>query len=227
MNDALLNILVITVTLILIAGIFIVVNRRKQAQELQIKQLADEHGWQVFFIRESLRSGFVITNSTWRFESTATSSGRESGPGSTDISLCTTWTTSLPGSPVYIGSKTKGANLSGMIGRGAQTLLQYMTGSTMQNLSALQVGNRQLCERYTIFAQDETAARQLLSTEVESRLLAWTGMPLLIRQDANGLAVEINGFQGKKPDEILPIIQLGQALSARRQTENAIIEIEP
>ena len=190
MNDALLNILVITVTLILIAGIFIVVNRRKQAQELQIKQLADEHGWQVFFIRESLRSGFVITNSTWRFESTATSSGRESGPGSTDISLCTTWTTSLPGSPVYIGSKTKGANLSGMIGRGAQTLLQYMTGSTMQNLSALQVGS--------------------------SQLLAWTGMPLLIRQDANGLAVEINGFQGKKPDEILPIIQLGQALSQCR-----------
>ena len=224
MNNVLLNILVITVTLVLIAGIFFFTSRRNKAQELRIKQLADEHGWQFFTIHENLRSGFMITNSVWRFESTATASGRESGPGSTDISLRTTWSTSLPGSTVYIGSKSAVVSVSGLTSSTAQALFHFATAPALKNLTESQVGSSQLHERYSIWVEDDSTAAQLLTPEVESSLLAWTGMPLLIRQDVNGLSVEINGYQAKKPDEILPIIQLGQALTASRHPENAIME---
>jgi len=224
MNEGLLNILVITGTLIIIGAIFFVTNRRKKADEQALQKLSSENDWQVFFIRESLRSGLVITGENWRFESTATSSGRESGPGSSDIALRTTWSANLPGSPVYISSKPANASLSGASVRAAQALLQFMSDSTMQNLRESQAGSSRLHQRYRVWAQDDGAVAQLLTPEVETGLLEWAGAPLLIRQDTDGLVVEINGFQIKKPGEILSVIQLGQALSAGRLPENAIIE---
>lgn len=185
--------------------------------------MAAEHGWLYEPIHERLTWGFRLKTSDWTFEALSRSSGKETSPGSTDISMSTTWQAPRTGRTVLIGALQSNVNLGNMGAILTQQVLHLALGSQADGLTEIQPilginSQAALRQKYMLWAQEVSDCEKLLSPTVESALLNWKGKEPLVKLTSSGLSIQIQGEHVKKPEKIIAIIQLGEALLAALST---------
>jgi len=210
MDDITLNLLVIAVLAITGGLVFLIVRRKQAHTEQELRQLAAESGWKVESIREPLAWGLKITSPRWTLEALSRSSGRESGPGSSDVAMLTTWHAPAPGSTLLIGPRASTANLGGMGEMLTRQVLQLALGADATGLTEIQAGSAAFQQKYMLWAQNPANAR--LSPNLETTLFNWKGSQPLIKRTSEGLTIELRGVRLAKPAEIRALVALGEIL---------------
>ncbi len=212
MDDITLNLLVIAVLAILGGLVFLLVRRKQAKNEQELRQLAAERGWQYESVREPLAWGLKLTSPRWTLEALSRSSGRESGPGSSDVAMLTTWHAPAPGSTFLLGPRTSTANLGGMGEMLQQQVLQLALGADANGLSEIQAGSAAFQQKYMLWAQHPETVR--LSPALESALLAWKGVQPVIKRTSAGLTIELRGVRLANPAELRALVELGEQILA-------------
>ncbi len=210
MDDITLNLIVLAVLAILGGLVFFLVRRKQAQNEQELIQLATERGWKYETIREPLAWGLKLTSPRWTLEALSRSSGQEAGPGSSDVSMLTTWHAPAPGSTFLIGARTSTANLGGMGEMLTRQVLQLALGADASGLSEIRAGSAAFQQKYMLWAQNPAEIR--LSPALESALLNWKGPQPLIKRTSAGLTIELRGVRLSKPAEIRALAQLGEIL---------------
>jgi hypothetical protein len=212
MDDITLNLIVIAVFALAGGGIFLIVRRKQAEGEQKIIQMALERGWKYESLREPLAWGLRLASPRWTLEALSRSSGRETGPGSSDISMSTIWRANTPGSTLLIGERSSQANLGSFGAMLQQQALQLALGADADGLQEIQAGSEAFRKVYMLWAQNPSEI--LLPASLESALLNWKGVKPLIKRTSEGLTIELRGVRLQKMDEINVLIQLGEALLA-------------
>lgn len=212
MDDITLNLLVLAV-LAIAGGLIFLLIRGKQAQnEQQIRQMAAENGWTYQSIREPLAWGLKLTSPRWTLEALSHSSGRESGPGSSDIAQNTVWRANSPGATFLLGPRAGQADLGGFGDLLQQQVLQLALGADADGVREIQAGSAAFQQKYMLWARNPDADR--ISPALESALLNWKGVKPVIKRTSEGLTIELRGTRLEKPAEIGALVQLGETLLA-------------
>jgi hypothetical protein len=214
MDDITLNLIVLAAFALIGGLIFFLVRHKQAASEQEIVQMAAEHGWTYESVREPLAWGLRLKSPRWTLEAISRSSGKETGPGSSDVTLSTTWHTDAPGSALLIGEHKSQANLGGFGKMLTRQVLQLALGADANGLTEIQAGSETFQQKYILWAQETAETGQLLTPAIESSLLAWKGEKPLIKRTSAGLTIELRGVRLQKADEINAIVQLGEALLA-------------
>lgn len=210
MDDITLNFIVLA-ALAIAGGLVFLLVRRKQAQnEQEIRQLAAESGWKYESIRQPLAWGLKLTSPRWTLEALSRSSGRESGPGSSDIAQTTVWRAESSGNPFLLGPRAGQVNLGGLGDMLQRQVLEAALGAEADGLREIQAGSAAFQQAYMLWAQN--ADTVCLSPTIESTLLNWKGVKPVIKRTSSGLSIEIRGVQLSKPAELRALAQLGELL---------------
>ncbi len=212
MNDILLNLFVLAVFAVIAVGILLFVRNKQADQKKEIERMAAQRGWSYESLREPLAWGERIKGANWTLEAISTSSGRETGPGSSDVSMLTTWKADAPGSTVLIGKGSAQANLGALGDALAQQVLQLALGADADGVVEVDVGSPEFRNQYMVWAQEPAEAGKLVSPALQAALLKWKGEPPLIKRTGQGLILEVSGVHLKKPDELTALIQIGELL---------------
>lgn len=215
MDDITLNLLVIAVFVIIGGLIFFLVRSKQSENEQNIIQFATEHGWKYESLREPLAWGTRLSSPQWTIEALSRSSGKESGPGSSDVSISTTWQANAPGSILLIGVRTAAPNLGGFGAALSQQVLQLALGADASGLTEIQTGSDAFRKTYMLWAHPSTEVTP--TSALESALLNWKGVKPLIKRTSKGLTIELRGVRYQKYDEFNALVQLGEALLAAYQ----------
>jgi hypothetical protein len=174
--------------------------------------MATERGWLYESIHERLAWGFRLSTADWIFEALSRSSGRETSPGSSDVSMSTTWHSQKTGQTILIGPRQSTKNLGSLGNILAQQVLNYALGSDAKGLKEVQAGSTLFRQHYMVWAQETNVCEMLLSPAVESALLDWKGKVPVVKLTSAGLSVEIHDERVQNIEKISAIIQLGEAL---------------
>jgi LPXTG-motif cell wall-anchored protein len=210
MDDITLNLLALAGFALIGGLIFFLVRRKQSANEQAIMQLAAEKGWKVETIREPLLWGQRLISPHWTLESVSRASGKESGPGSSDISMLTVWRADAPGSTLLIGERQSGADL-GTFGEMLQKqILQQVLGVDADGLSETPVGSEALRQKYMVWAKSGAEIR--ISPVLESILFEWKGVKPVIKRTSEGLIIELSGAHLKTAPDLLRLINLCETL---------------
>jgi len=226
MENLIPSLIVIAVCGVVIIAIFWLVNRNKVQQELKIKEIASLRGWEYERIQEPLAKGYrlrgVIDTIPWSLEGLTESNSHEAGPGSSETSSSTRWRSpagNLPGGLVVIGPRTPGSTsaAAGMMGSAlVQAALRLMVGKDASQISTLReanAGSASLQRRYMVWAHSEADAQHLLSSSVESALLAWpVKLPLVVKLGPQGLEIHLAQRKVTSPIEMDELASLGSRL---------------
>ncbi|NTV36983.1 MAG: hypothetical protein HGA53_08520 [Anaerolineaceae bacterium] len=223
MSEITQNLIFILVAGIIVAGIFFFTGRAKKQKEAAFAKMAAEQGWMYQSLNDRLTRGFRLQASNWTFETLAKFADREAGPGSVNVSYQTRWWTgekSLPGRLAFIGPRTSAGNMNipgaAMLMQMALPMMLGDQSSLAAGLSEVQTGSDALRQRYMIMAHDPADMSNLLSDALERALLGWPAGSLpVIKQSPNGLLIEINNFEAKKPSDVQAVINLGKILQIR------------
>jgi hypothetical protein len=214
MNDILLNLFVLAVFAIIAVGILLFVRTKQAEQKKEIERMAAQRGWSYESLREPLAWGERIKGPNWTLEAVSTSSGRETGPGSSDVSMLTTWKADDPGSTLLIGKGSTQASLGVMGDALTQQVLKMALGADAYDLVEVEVGSPEFRSQYMVWAQEPTEAGKLVSPALQAALLKWKGEPPVIKRTSQGLVIEVHGVHLKKPAELTELIQMGELLLA-------------
>jgi hypothetical protein len=210
MNDITLNLIVLAVLALIGGGIFLLVRRKQAEGEQKINQLAAVQGWKYESIREPLAWGLRLQSAQWTLEAISRSSGKETAPGSSDVSMSTTWHAGAPGSTLLIGARTSQANLGGFGDMLTRQVLQLALGADANDLTEIHAGSETFQRKYMLWAQNPAEAEKIITPILESDLLAWKGQTPLIKRTSGGLTIELRGVRLKTSDEILKLVRLGE-----------------
>lgn len=211
MDDITLNLIVLA-GFALLGGLVFLLVRRKQASEAQaVQMLAAEKGWKVESIREPLLWGQRLTSPRWTLESVSRTSGKESGPGSSDISMLTVWQANIPGATILIGERQSQADIGAFGEMLMRQVLQQALGADADGLTEVKAGSEAFQQKYMLWAQKPEDVR--ITSGIEAALLSWKGNKPLIRRTSEGLNIEQQGVQIKTRFEFEQIINLGEMLS--------------
>jgi hypothetical protein len=212
MNDITLNLIVLAVLALVGGGIFWLVRHKQVDNEQEIVQLAASHGWEYESVREPLAWGVRLKSPQWILEAISRSSGKEAGPGSSDVAMSTTWHADAPGSTLFIGARTSQAKLGSFGDMLTRPVLQLALGSDASGMSEIQFGSDTFLRKYMLWAQDPAEAEKSITPRLESALLTWKGQLPLIKRTSDGLTIELRGVRLKKSDDILMLVRLGEIL---------------
>lgn len=210
MDDITLN-LVTLAGFALLGGLVFWLVRRKQAAEAQaVQDLAAEKGWKIETLREPLLWGERLISPRWSLEAISRSSGRESGPGSSEVAMQTIWHADQPGPTLLIGERSSQANLGSFGGMLQQQVLQQALGAEAEGLSETQLGSQALREKYMLWDTPDSEIH--ISPRLELILLEWKGVKPLIKRSSAGLTIELRGAHLKTAPDLLRLIDLGETL---------------
>jgi len=210
MNDLVLNFVVIAGILIIAIAIFIFFNQRQKRDKKTLTQFANQNGWKIEHIRKPLEKGFTITAREWAIESIMRSSGRESGPGSTDWEQKTTWFASKLGTTILIGPRNAQVDITPIVKKFAQRLFKTDLGADADGLKEVHIGSTAFQEKYMVWAQDSERIDSFLTPGMQYSLLSWERIPPLIKRTSKGTSIELNGIQLKNPEALNALISLGE-----------------
>ena len=217
----------IAITAVIVVAIFWFVNRNKVQQEQQIQKIAQPcAGWEYERIQERLATGYrmcgTINDIPWSLEGLTESIDHEAGPGSAETTSTTRWRSpvgNLPGGLVVIGPRTPGSTsaAAGMMGSAlVQAALRLMVGKDASQISTLReanAGSDSLQRRYMVWAHSEADAQHLLSSSVESALLAWpVKLPMIIKLGPRGLEIRLTQRKVTSSIEMDGMVDLGRRL---------------
>jgi hypothetical protein len=211
MDDITLNLLTLAAFALIGGLIFFLVQRKNAADEQAILQLAAEKGWKVEFIREPLLWGQRLTSPRWTLESVSRASGKETGPGSSDVSMLTVWQANIPGATILIGERQSQADLGAFGEMLMRQVLQQALGADADGLTEVKAGSEAFQQKYMLWAQKPEDVR--ITSSIEAALLNWKDSKPLIRRTSEGLSIEQQGVQIKTRSEFEQIINLGEMLS--------------
>ena len=210
MDDITLNLITLA-GFALLGGLIFWLVRRKQAAEAQaVQNLAAEKGWKIETLREPLLWGERLISPRWSLEAISRSSGRESGPGSSDIAMQTIWHADQAGSTLLIGERSSQANLGSFGEMLQQQVLQQTLGAEAEGVAETQLGSQTLRQKYMIWATPDSEIR--ISPRLETILLEWKGVKPLIKRSPEGLTIELRGAHLKTASDLLRLIDLGETL---------------
>lgn len=212
MTDILLNLIVLAVLAVIGGAIFLLVRRNQASEEQKLVQMAAQRGWTYEPIREPLAWGLRLSAPGWTLEALSRSSGREAAPGSSNVSMSTTWHADMAGSPVLVGPRTSQVDLGGFGDLLTRQVLGAALGSEAEGLSEVRVGGGDFLKRYMLWAQSPFEAAEIATPALQSALLAWKGVAPIVKRSSVGLEIELRGARVKKVDEIIPIVELGEML---------------
>jgi hypothetical protein len=234
MENLIPSLIVIALCGVIIIAIFWLVNRNKVQQEQKIQEIASLRGWEYAAIREPLRSGYRLSGkhrgTDWVLEGIDEASGREAGPGSSEVSSTTCWQCQpapLPGGMVAVGlrpSQNTAALSAAMSNTLIHAALRLMLGSQAGAVSSLKevpAGSESFRQRFMVWAHDEQDANRLISSDTESALMAWPeNLPVIIKLGPLGLEILHNKARLTKPAEINQLVELGCRLIDAWQSRN-------
>lgn len=208
MNDIILNLIVLFAVALLGGLIFLLVRRNQARNERELIQMAAERGWRYERLREPLAWGLRLTSPRWSLEAISRSSGEEAGPGSSDVSMQTTWTAYAPGSTLLIGERQSQANLGGMGEMLIRQVLQLALGSDAEGLIEVQPGSDAFHQKFMVWAQNPDEIQ--IPSALQSILLNWKGQKPVIKRTSQGITIELRGVRLSKPAELNALVQLGE-----------------
>jgi hypothetical protein len=214
MEDLLASIPVIIATLIIIGAIFWFANRNKKQREQKIIQLAGENGWAYENVKARLAWGYRLKGKGWMLEAISRSSEQTTDSGSSNVSHATQWYGEAKpalGRMVFIGERSPDGS-SGFGGTMMQQAVHMALGSQAAGLSEVQAGTSALRERYLFFARTAEDVEGLMTPGLIQLLANWAGKPPVIKLTGDGIQVNIRDRRVEKPEEILRIVHLGEAL---------------
>ncbi len=205
------SLVVLIATLLAVAAVFILTGRAKALRREKLRRYCSENGWVFEPLAGRLSSGFRIVSAGWELETRTSSTGRDAGPGSSNVSSRTVWTAKGGGQP--FPRFRLGVRLSGDISFGAlpdwikSAMLQEAAGCAEVPLPG------GLARRYLLLAEGGVSAGDFLSAQALSRLLDWpAGWPLDARAEPEELRVTLEGRRLDAPDELRRFLDLAQAL---------------
>jgi hypothetical protein len=210
MDDISLNLIVLTVLALIGGLIFFLVRQNHAENEQKIIQLATEHGWEYESIREPLAWGMRLKTAQWTLEAISRSSGKEAGPGSSDVAMSTTWRSNTSGSTFLIGARSSQANLGGFGDMLTRQVLQLALGAQADGLVEIQAGSEAFLQKYMLWARDPAEMERLVTPELESILLAWKGQPPYIKRLNGNLVIELRAVRLQKGDDLCRLVMLGE-----------------
>lgn len=207
MNDIVLNLIVLAGFVVVGVGIFAWMRSRQSRAQKALEQMALERGWKMETLREPLAWGTRISSPRWTLEALSRSSGQEAGPGSTNVSMTTTWSAPTPSQTFFIGERRSQMN-SPLVESGIRAVLQMALGAEAQSLQKVEIGSEAFQQQYSVWAQQpENLA---IPSAMQSILLNWKGPKPLIKGTAQGVTIELQGAHLRKPEEINALVQLGE-----------------
>ncbi len=212
MDDILLNIIVLGCFAILGGGIFLLVQMKQKENRQKLEQMANEHGWRLQTIKEPLAWGFHIQSADWTLEALSRSTGRESGPGSTDVSQSTIWSASSKGDVFLIGTRTSQVDLGGFGEMIQMHIIQEFLGSAADDVHEMKVGTQNFINHYMVWAAKSAEMEQMLTPSLQAMLLSLSVRSLLVKRVDGKLSIELRGIHLKNPDELQQLIQVGESL---------------
>ncbi len=215
MDDLTLNLMALFAFALIGSVIFFIVRRSQAENEQAILKLASEKGWKYESIRESLAWGLHLSSPRWTLEAMSHSSPGETAPGSSNVTMLTTWYANLPGSTLLIGARTSQVNLGGMGEVLTRQVLQLALGADAADLSEIQAGSADFRQKYMIWAQAAKQDKYLLTASLESALLNWRGEKPLIKRTSEGLTIELRGIRLQKAADLRALAELGELLLER------------
>ena len=229
MQDIIITLIVIVVTAILVGAIFWFVHQHKVQQEQLFVNTSSLRGWAYERIEQRLTSGFRLrgtaAGAAWELLSLRESTGREAGPGSSNVTVSTTWS-SVPANPPgglamiglrpAISAENASAVAACMGSMVVQSALRLMLGSDaahqLSSMQEVEAGSASFRQRYMVWAHTEADARRLVSSSVESALLAWPKkLSLVIKLGPEGIHIRLPE-QLSQPSAVDPLIDLGRHL---------------
>lgn len=210
MNDIAQSIVVVIVVLLAAGVIFFFVRRNQARNQQELLQLANERGWKVEVIRERLAWGYRLTAPDWTLEAVSRSSGRESGPGSSDVAMQTVWQSPRPGSTLLIGERRSQAELGQVGDMLVRQILSAALGADAAGLVEIEGLSPAFARQYMVWAQHPADLQ--LPFALQSILLNWQGQKPLIKRTSQGITIEIKGVHLRKPADVSALAQLGEIL---------------
>ncbi len=216
-----MNILVIVVTALLIAGLFVYLSWQKKQRFALLTNAAQAAGWQIEPIEERLVSGVLIngrnTHGEWFLETKATASTTDAGPGSSETSLHTRWWTSamtLPEGNLLIGPRPPGSQFMGMVnGALLQMAFKALLGKDadwVNDLLPVELVESTVNQRYLCLANSKEDADRLMKPDATRLLLLLpdTIKPVIKLRDT-GLEIALPGIRLEKIEDIQALVDLG------------------
>jgi len=230
MDDLTLGILVSVGTALLIGGIFLLDRRARARRTAKLLAAAAERGWECTPLKKGRTSGYQIEGRTqgvtWSLESTLTTAPAASGSGATSHQTRhTRWQSpgaALADGLVLIGPRTTAGPipdtqaLGGLAGMVVQKAMELMLGEDaayFPGLREIPLGSGELRERFMVWAQDERAARRLLTFDVERALTGWSPkISLVVKMNPRGLQIDLQNAQLLDPAALEQLVDLGVRL---------------
>jgi hypothetical protein len=228
MEDLLPSLIVVALTGVGVAGLFLYLAWRRKQQAALLQQAAQEHGWQMERLQQGNSTGFKLSGKSagvaWSLESLAAS--QDSAPGSSPVSRSTRWWSEdarLPERAVVVGpnaalgaSGLKGLNNPLLQSSLMQFGLSAMLGEDaawVSRLSPAPVGSPALTQRFGVLAHDSHDARRLLDAPADARLAALpAALNPVVKLREIGLEISLRDQQVSDPRELEALINLGISL---------------
>jgi hypothetical protein len=210
MNDIYISLIVVGCTIILVWGIFLLVQNKQKEDTQKIQAMAVEKGWKMETIQEPLAWGTCIRASNWTLEAVSRSVGPESISGSSNVAMSTIWKAPASGSTLLIGIRTSQKNLGSLGAMLTQQIIQQALGVAANDVKEIKFGNPEFQKQFMVWAKDAQKAEQLLTPTVQAALCSWSTHKPLVKWIDNILSIEIPGVNIKKAEELNKLIQLGE-----------------
>jgi hypothetical protein len=206
MDDLQTSLIVVGITVVVVAGIFLYSNRSKEQKSQALRELAQQHGWEYSPISRRLAWGAVITNKTWELRAESRSIGQESDSGSSNIKQFTVFKANwvaLQEANLWIGPRlSKGSTFFGL----------FMP-APVAKLHELDSGMADLSSKYVILGDSQTILDALRISTIPHILVEWPEkIRPVISVTPKSLEISINGYRMEKPEEIEKLVLLGETI---------------
>ncbi len=219
MNDIVLSLIVIALTGVVVAVIFILTKRAKKQQLERLDGLARQKGWQFEAIKERLSNGYRMKGGNWTLEALKIARGQSVEPQQSNISSETLLKSSslyLPGRNLLVGPKPAQVDLGGFGEMLKQKLIQTVLGDSGKGMAEVQTGSSFFRERFMTLANDPEDARRILTPQVEQLLLKLEAKKPVLKVSQAGLEIKLDNDYLEKDDDIINFVELGEALLKTR-----------
>lgn len=215
MNDIVLSLIVIALTGVVVAVIFILIKRAKKQQLERLDGLARQKGWQFEAIKERLSNGYRMKGGNWTLEALKIARGQSVEPQQSNISSETLLKSSslyLPGRNLLVGPKPAQVDLGGFGEMLKQKLIQTVLGDSGKGMAEVQTGSSFFRERFMTLANDPEDARRILTPQVEQLLMKLEAKKPVLKITQAGLEIKLDNDYLEKDDDIINFVELGEAL---------------
>jgi len=216
MEDLLISLYVIAVTMIVIIVIFVLTKKSKYKKEVLIKQCAESKGWEYSEIRETNAWGTILETPDWRFEIISRSHDSNTDHSS-DIDQKTRWISKnlkrKTENFIIIGPRSTGKLTEKSDHFLIQKAASYFLREDSNNVHEISMPLREFNQKYMVLTNQVSFASSLISSALQRELLQWDGKKFpVIKVNKHGISIEIDGVCIDKIDKISDLINMGEIL---------------